>query len=168
MIKQEINACARFRMNETSTDARVVIDWLITNFEILLQSPFQPELSSWKMCQYWKPFNYLRFCVVLHRLKLTGRKSMPRSIWSFRKKLRDQVPNPIMAEKVYLLCSVNNTLLAFQWLNVWVGLVCIDFCQFVWKLGQLHTSLHDYALFCAIRIILWLEIHFFNCSLIFV
>ena len=114
MIKQEINACARFRMNETSTDARVVIDWLITNFEILLQSAFQPELSLWKMCQCWKPSNYLRFCVVLHRLKLTGRKSMPRSIWSFRKKLRDQVPNPIMAEKVYLLCSVNNTLLAFQ------------------------------------------------------
>lgn len=104
-------------MNETSTDARVVIDWLITNFEILLQSAFQPELSLWKMCQCWKPSNYLRFCVVLHRLKLTGRKSMPRSIWSFRKKLRDQVPNPIMAEKVYLLCSVNNTLLAFQWLK---------------------------------------------------
>ena len=117
MIKQEINACARFRMNETSTDARVVIDWLITNFEILLQSAFQHELSLWKMCQCWKPSNYLRFCVVLHRLKLTGRKSMPRSIWSFRKKLRDQVPNPIMAEKVYLLCSVNNTLLAFQWLK---------------------------------------------------
>ena len=115
MIKQEINACARFRIKETSR-------WCTSCFQLGYNkfrsfAEVLPELSLWKMCQCWKPSNYLRFCVVLHRLKLTGRKSMPRSIWSFRKKLRDQVPNPIMAEKVYLLCSVNNTLLAFQWLK---------------------------------------------------
>ena len=131
-------------------DARVVFNWVITNFEVLLHLPLQSELSSWKTCQYWKPFNYLRFCVVLHRLKLTGRKSMPRSIWSFRKKLHDQVPNPIMVEKVYLLCSVNNTLLAFQWLKRF-SWTCLH--RFLSVCLEIGASAHFFTRLCIVSCI---------------
>lgn len=150
MIKQEINACARFRMNEMSS-------WFTScfrqsNSEILLQLALQPELNSWKMCQYWekKHFNYLLFYVVLHRLRLTGRKSMPRSIWNFRKKRRDLGPNPIMFEKDYLLCSVNSTLLAFQWLKRFSWTCLYRFLSVCLEIG---ASAHFFTRLCIVSCI---------------